>query len=113
MASRDPGRLAGVEGDDRSRLTDDELTSQEEEDLLERILRRQVGVDPDRLGQVLDLAAVGIVNSVWRNGPVEDWHAGGGPLTDGAMLRINAHTTCSALLGRVERGGVSCREEGL
>jgi hypothetical protein len=82
-----------VNGEDHGRSTDNELTPQEEEDLLERILRHQAGVDPDHLGQVLDLAAVGIVNSAWRNSPVEDWHAGGGPLTDGAMLRINAHTT--------------------
>jgi hypothetical protein len=40
-----------------------------------------------------DLAAVGIVNSGWRNSPVEDWHAGDGPLSDGDMLRVNAHTT--------------------
>ena len=53
----------------------------------------QVGIDPHHVGQVLDLAAVGIVNSAWRNGPVEDWPAADGLLTDGAMLRINAHTT--------------------
>lgn len=48
---------------------------------------------PGSGGPVLDLAAVGIVNSGWRNSPVEDWHAGDGPLDDGDMLRINAHTT--------------------
>jgi len=33
-----------------------------EDALLEAILRPQVGIDPFRVGQVLDLAAVGIVN---------------------------------------------------
>ena len=71
----------------------DEISPQQEEALLEAMLRYQVGIDPDRLGSVLDLAAVGIVNSAWRNSPVEDWHAGDGPLSDGDMLCVNAHTT--------------------
>lgn len=50
-------------------------------------------VDPDRLGTVLDVAAVGIVNSAWRNSVVEDWHAGRGPLSDADMLIINSHST--------------------
>ncbi|WP_219413451.1 hypothetical protein [Pseudonocardia nigra] len=84
--------LADVE--DRDSDSDgDEFTRQEEAVLVERVLRHQAGIDPRHLGQVLDLAAVGIVNSAWRNSPVEDWHAADGPLTDGAMLRINAHTT--------------------
>ena len=58
----------------------------------EAILRHQIGIDPQHLGSVLDLVALGIVNSAWRNSPVEDWHAHGG-LSDGEMLRINAHTT--------------------
>ncbi len=90
---RDPGMLRDVIGEERGRRTDDELPPQGEVGLLERMLHHQAGVDPDRVGQVFDLAAVGIVNGAWRNGPVEDWHAGEGPLTDGAMLRINAHTT--------------------
>lgn len=53
----------------------------------------QVAVDPDRLGPVLDVAAVGIVNSAWRNSVVENWHAGSGPLSDADMLIINSHTT--------------------
>ena len=68
------------------------VAQQDEEDLVEGMLR-QVGIDPHHIGQVLDLAAVGIVNSAWRNGPVEDWHVADGLLTDGAMLRINTHTT--------------------
>jgi len=71
----------------------DELTPPEEQALTEAILRHQIGIDPHQLRAVLDLAAVGVVNSAWRNSPVEDWHAGGGPLDDGDMLRINAHTT--------------------
>jgi hypothetical protein len=69
------------------------MSPQREAALVEAMLRHQVGVAPDRLGPVLDLAAVGIVNSGWRNSPVEDWHAGDGPLSDGDMLRVNAHTT--------------------
>lgn len=46
----------------------------------------------DCAAAVLDLAAVGIVNSAWRNSPAEDWHAQG-RLDDGDMLRINAHNT--------------------
>ncbi len=57
------------------------------------MLAHQVGIEPDRAAGVLDLAAVGVVNNAWRNGPVEDWHAGDGPLNDGDMLRINAHTS--------------------
>src|SRR5450631_390652 len=67
--------------------------TQQEEALLELVLRHQVGVDPWHLGRVLDLAAVGIVHDAWRNGPVEDWHAGDGPLSDGDMLRLNTHAT--------------------
>lgn len=70
-----------------------EPTTEQEENLVEAMLRHQVGIDPDHVGAVLDLAAVGLVNSAWRNSPVEDWHAGDGPLGDGDMLRINSHTT--------------------
>jgi len=70
----------------------EEISPQREAALLEAVLRHQVGIDPSLVGPVLDLAAVGIVNSAWRNSPVEDWHAGDGPLTDGDMLRVNAHT---------------------
>ena len=60
--------------------------------MLEAMLRHQVGIDPCAAGPVLDLVAVGMVNSAWRNSPVEDWHADG-RLRDGDMLRINAHST--------------------
>src|SRR5207248_843005 len=69
------------------------MSPQREKVLLEPILRHQIGIDPQRLGPVLDLAAVGVVNSAWRNSAVEDWHAGDGVLSDGDMLRINAHST--------------------
>lgn len=61
--------------------------------LLEEMLRHQVGIDPCEATAVTDLAAVGIVNSTWRNSPVEDWHAGG-RLSDGDMLRVNSYSTC-------------------
>ncbi|MBN1172036.1 MAG: hypothetical protein JXA67_07665 [Micromonosporaceae bacterium] len=70
-----------------------EMSVQRQEALLEAMLRHQIGIDPAELGQMLDLAAVGFVNSAWRNSPVEGWHAGNRPLGDGDMLRINAHTT--------------------
>lgn len=53
---------------------------------------RHLRVDPDRLGPVLDVAAVGIVNSAWRNSVVENWHSGRGPLSDADMLVINSRT---------------------
>ncbi|MFE9205414.1 hypothetical protein [Micromonospora sp. NPDC007230] len=71
---------------------DDALTPQQESEFVRAMLAHQVGIDPDRVGPVLDLAAVGVVNNAWRNSPVEDWHAGDGPLSDGDMLRINSHT---------------------
>ncbi len=68
------------------------MSRRREQALVEVVLRDQVQIDPDNLGAVLDLAAVGIVNGAWRNSPVEDWH-GQGRLHDGDMLRINAHTS--------------------
>lgn len=80
-------------GDGEGAMSRDGMTPQREEALLAAMLRYQVGVDPNVVGPVLDLAAVGLVNDAWRNSPVENWHAGHGPLDDGAMLRVNAHTT--------------------
>ncbi|MDU0291481.1 hypothetical protein [Saccharothrix longispora] len=40
------------------------------------MLRHQLGIDPHHVGAVLDVAAVGLVNSAWRNSPMEDWPAG-------------------------------------
>ena len=60
-----------------------------------RILLAEHGYDPDDLGQMVDLAAVGITARWWRNTKVEDWHAGAdvGALSDVDMFRINTHTT--------------------
>lgn len=95
---RRPGGASGSKGPsgnltcmgerDQVSAVREEISPQREEALLEAVLRNRVGIDPDRLGPVLDLAAVGIVNSGWRNSPVEDWHAGDGPLSDGDMLRV-------------------------
>jgi hypothetical protein len=41
--------------------------------------------------------------------PVEEWHAGDGPLDDGDMLCINAHTPWRVRIGRLRRHG---REPG-
>ncbi|WP_426593823.1 hypothetical protein ACPPVS_18860 [Cellulomonas sp. McL0617] len=38
-------------------------------------------------------AATRITLALWRNTPVENWHAGRSPLHDGTMMRINAATT--------------------
>ncbi|TCJ33006.1 hypothetical protein [Parafrankia sp. BMG5.11] len=72
--------------------SDSPMSSRREQALVEVILRHQVQIDPDDLGAVLDLSAVGIVNGAWRNSPVEDWHSQS-RLHDGDMLRINAHTS--------------------
>ncbi|MFB9430623.1 hypothetical protein [Streptoalloteichus tenebrarius] len=85
----------------------EELTPAQEEELVARMLRHQVSIEPDHCGAVLDLAAVGLVNSAWRNSPVEDWHAGDGPLSDGDMLRINSHTT-SRVRDMVRRWRTDC-----
>lgn len=50
-----------------------ELSYAQEEDLLEAMLRHQVCIDPHHVGAVLDVAAVGLVNSAWRNSP---WRTG-------------------------------------
>jgi len=68
-----------VNGVDSDSAADGELSRPREEALLEAILRHQAGIDPFCIGPVLDLAAVGIVNSAWRNSPVEVWHASRGP----------------------------------
>jgi hypothetical protein len=71
---------------------DVELTPEHEDELVQQMLREQVGIDPTRLGPVLNLVALGLVNSAWRNTSVENWHAQG-RIHDGEMLRINAHST--------------------
>lgn len=62
------------------------------EELLEETLRTKADVDPDNLATLLNLVAIGITNSTWRNSCVENWHAEG-RLSDGDMMRINSHTT--------------------
>jgi hypothetical protein len=63
-------------------------------DVLHELLAER-GLDPDDLGQMVDVAAVGIAAGWWRNTKVEDWHAGSdvGALSDVDMYRINTHTT--------------------
>jgi len=41
------------------------------------MLRERAGIDPSKLSPVIDLAALGLINSAWRNTCVEDWHAEG------------------------------------
>jgi hypothetical protein len=73
-------------------MSTDELSPEQEEQLIGEMLREKGGIDPGRLGPVIDLAALGLVNSAWRNTCVEDWHAEG-RMHDGDMMRINSHMT--------------------
>lgn len=66
------------------------LSPQREDELIVQILRDQVGIDPRSLRPILRLAALGLVNSAWRNTHVENWHAEG-RLHDGDMLRVSSH----------------------
>ncbi len=68
------------------------MSPADEEELSRTILRDRVGVDPRQLTPVLELAALGLISSAWRNTAVEVWHAQG-RLHDGDMLRINSHST--------------------
>ena len=76
-------------------MTADELSAEQEEHLVYVMLREQGGIDPGRLGPVIDLAALGLVNAAWRNTCVEDWHAGS-RMHDGDMMRVNSHMTWRA-----------------
>lgn len=73
-------------------MSTDELSPEHEEQLIIELLHERGGIDPSRLGPVIDLAALGLVNSAWRNTCVEDWHAEG-RIHDGDMMRINSHMT--------------------
>lgn len=79
-------------------------------DVLRERLTRQ-GLDPDDVGQMVDVSAVGITAEWWRNTKVEDWHAGSdiGALSDTDMYRINTHTT-SKVRERLRRWR---RQEGI
>ncbi|WP_322770279.1 hypothetical protein [Frankia sp. Cr1] len=59
-----------------------------------RQIVHHVGVDPDDSGALIDLAAVAVARLAWRDGPVEDWHAGRDSRPDDAeMMRANAAIT--------------------
>ena len=68
------------------------VTPEREEQLAVDLLRKRVGIDPRKVGPVVDLAAIGLVNGAWRNTCVESWHAEG-RLEDGDMLRASSHAT--------------------
>jgi hypothetical protein len=76
-------------------MTADDLSPEREERLIGEMLRERGGIDPCRLGPVIDLAALGLVSGAWRNTCVEDWHAEG-RLHDGDMMRVNSHMTWRA-----------------
>jgi hypothetical protein len=73
----------------------DEFGPEREERLIAGMLRERGAIDPGRLGPVIDLAALGLVNSAWRNTCVEGWHAEG-RLHDGDMMRVSSHMTWRA-----------------
>jgi hypothetical protein len=60
--------------------------------LADEVLRDKVGIDPRQLAPVLDLTALGLVNTAWRNTVVKNWHAEG-RIHDGDMLRVNAYSS--------------------
>jgi hypothetical protein len=68
------------------------LTPEHEEQLTAELLRERAGIDPGRVGPVVDLAAIGLVNGACRNTCVERWHAAG-RLEDGDLLRASSHAT--------------------
>jgi hypothetical protein len=68
------------------------MTPEMEEQVALESLREHAGIDPDILGEVADLTALGLANSWWRDSCVEDWHAAG-RLSDDDMLRVNSYTT--------------------
>jgi hypothetical protein len=48
-------------------MADGDLTREDEERLTVDLLRDCVGIDPGKVGPVVDLAAIGLVNGAWRN----------------------------------------------
>ncbi|MFI8349325.1 hypothetical protein [Streptomyces sp. NPDC085596] len=64
------------------------------EEVFEETLRTKAGAEPNDLATLLNLVAIGLTNSAWRNSCVENWHAEG-RLSDGDMMRINSYTTDS------------------
>ncbi|MBS2965392.1 hypothetical protein KGA66_20240 [Actinocrinis puniceicyclus] len=69
------------------------LTPDQEVKLIRKLLGEKGVADPESLGHIVAVWAIGLANGAWRNTVVEDWHAGDGPLSDGDMLRINSYTT--------------------
>jgi hypothetical protein len=76
-----------------------------------RTLLAEHGYDPEDLGQMTDLAAVGITARWWRNTKAEDWHAGAdiGALSDIDMFRINTLTTAKVQ----QRLRTWCRQDSI
>lgn len=61
------------------------------EDEVRRVLGEKVGIDPERLSDVLNLAAIGLADAMWTHGPVMRWFSQH-RLTDGELLRTTMHT---------------------
>src|SRR5882724_2502184 len=73
-------------------MDDYSISPEREAQLIDEMLHERVGIDASLLRPIIALAAIGLVNSRWRNSRVEDWHARG-RISDGEMLRINSHAT--------------------
>jgi len=75
-------------------LESSDLTPGREEQLVRSFIRESGRADPDRLGDVTDLLALGLASSGWRNTCVERWHAAG-RIGEGDMMRVNCYTAWS------------------
>jgi hypothetical protein len=73
----------------------------------------RLGVELDRGPHLIDLAAVAVTRLVWRDGPVEDWHAApASRVNDAEMMRANVATTrlVRSMIGRLEDGTTGERD---
>lgn len=73
-------------------MAEGKLSPERQMELIDQMLREYGRIDPDDLGAVMSLLALGLMNGAWRNTCVEDWNAEG-RLHNGDMLRINSHST--------------------
>jgi hypothetical protein len=74
---------------------------------------RRLGVALDHGPQLVNLAAVAVTRLVWRDSPVEDWHAvPASRVSDGEMMRTNVATTrlVRSMIGRLEDWAIGQRD---
>jgi hypothetical protein len=68
-----------------------DLTPGREEQLVRAFICDAGDADPDRLGDVSNLLALGLASSGWRSTCVERWHESG-RIGAGDMMRVNSYT---------------------